>query len=64
MLIPDREEIMKSARWMVLRYGPHAAEMAREQADRAAASREQDVAFLVLSEVEKLMMAGRRPPSH
>ena len=64
MLSPDPDEIMRSARWLVLRYGPHAAAMAREQAGRTAASREQDMAFLVLSEVEKMTMAGQAPPSH
>jgi hypothetical protein len=64
MLSPDPDEIMRSARWLVLRYGPHAADMAREQAASRTASREQDVALLVLSAVERITMAGRVPPSH
>ena len=63
MLIADHEEIKRSARSLVIRYGAHAAQIVREKADHTAAGREQDLAFLVLSEVER-MMAGQKPPAY
>jgi hypothetical protein len=59
MLIPDRDEIMRSARLMVLRYGTHAADIAREDIEAAKFGREQDLAFLVLTEVEKMVTRDR-----
>ncbi|CAA7622964.1 hypothetical protein MTBLM5_50170 [Magnetospirillum sp. LM-5] len=64
MLIPDRDEIMRSARLMVLRYGNHAAAIAREDIASAKFGREQDLAFLVLNEVERMVLTGTAPTTH
>lgn len=64
MLIPDRDEIMRSARTMVLRYGSHATDIAREEIETAKFGREQDLAFLVLTEIEKMVAGQKMPPAH
>ncbi len=57
MLTADPEEISRSARRMLISYGDHAVDIARERASdgtRFSDIREKDIAFLVLSEVERL----------
>ena len=59
MLTADPEDIARSARRMLISYGPHAVDIARErvrETDRPGDIREQDIAFLVLSEVERLSL--------
>lgn len=63
MLTADPETISRSARRMLICYGDHAIDIAREKTREAGALsdiRDQDIAFLVLSEVERL---ARRLPS-
>lgn len=66
MLTADPEEISRAAQRMLISYGAHAVEIARERAlggNTAADIRERDLAFLVLSEVEKLARKGSVRPS-
>ncbi|CAA7626802.1 hypothetical protein [Magnetospirillum sp. SS-4] len=66
MLTADPEEITRSAHRMLVSYGAHAIDIARErvrEAGRPHDIREQDIAFLVLSEVERLVRRQGAGPS-
>ncbi|WP_146747760.1 hypothetical protein [Paramagnetospirillum kuznetsovii] len=61
MLTIDSNDIACAARRMMICYGAHAVDIARERAmetGHAADIRQRDMAFLVLSEVEKLARKG------
>ncbi|WP_068493025.1 hypothetical protein [Paramagnetospirillum marisnigri] len=61
MLTAVPEEIISTAHRMVISYGDHAVEIARERAAEivpAAHIRDRDLALMVLTEVERLARGG------
>jgi hypothetical protein len=66
MLTASPEDISRAARRMLISYGSHAIDIARERAletGRPDDIRERDLAFMVLSEVEKMTRKGGLKPS-
>ncbi len=66
MLTTNPDEISRAAHRILICYGAHAVDIARERAEKSGHPtdiRDQDIAFLVLSEVEKLTCKGTARPS-
>ena len=64
MLTADPETISRSARRILISYGDHAIDIAREKAREAGCFsdiREQDIAFLILNEVERMARSSPSP---